>query len=141
MSMLVKRAYAGDIAIQRIFARAGTALGVAIANLINILDPSLVLIGGEGLRAGDLLLDPLRATLPLHVFGSSGEAQPGDGARLLVRTTTEVEWARGAASLVLREIFRAPIYETGMPLAIDDLLAQARPRTTANLVRAASGRR
>ncbi|MGH9206545.1 MAG: ROK family protein, partial [Acidimicrobiales bacterium] len=128
MGELVDRARAGDEAMREIFARAGSALGVAIANLINIFDPSVVLIGGEGLRAGSLLLDPLRATLPGHVFGSSSKEQPEDYVNLVVRPTTDVEWARGAASLVLREVFRAPIYETSMPLAIDDLLSQARTR-------------
>ena len=54
MGELLARARAGDSVVRAIFARAGTALGVAVANLINILDPALVLIGGEGLRAGEL---------------------------------------------------------------------------------------
>ena len=111
--------------VRAIFARAGTALGVAVANLINIFDPALVLIGGEGLRAGDLIERPLRAAVPRHIFGRPGEAFVTD--RLLtLRATDEVEWARGAASLVLREVFRPPIYETGEAPVIDTLLA---PRT------------
>ena len=35
-------------AVRAIFARAGAALGVALANLVNIFDPALLLIGGEG---------------------------------------------------------------------------------------------
>jgi predicted NBD/HSP70 family sugar kinase len=137
MGLLVNQAHDGDPRIRAIFARAGTALGVAVANLINIFDPAFVLIGGEGLRAGDLLLDPLHETLPNHVFGSAGK-DPSDGAaRLFTLTTTDVEWARGAASLVLREVFRPPIYETGTPLPIDDLLARKRQRTTSALPRRA----
>lgn len=127
MAALVARAAGGEEAVARIFGRAGTALGVAIANLINIFDPAMVLIGGEGLRAGELLLGPLRAALPGHVFGGSDTEPPEGATRLVLHTTTDVEWARGAASLVLRELFRAPLYETGLPLAIDDLLARARP--------------
>jgi len=119
MATLIQRALDGDDALQGIFARAGTALGVAIANLINIFDPALVLLGGEGLRAGDLILDPARAMIPRHAFGRSR-----DDIALKICPTDEADWARGAASLVLREVFRPPIYEREEPLIIDDLLAR-----------------
>jgi predicted NBD/HSP70 family sugar kinase len=121
MSAVIDRARAGDAAVQAIFARAGMALGVAVANLINIFDPALVLIGGEGLRAGDLIERSLRATVPQHVFGRSGDTAL-DGTCLQLVATSDVEWARGAASLVLHEVFRPPIYETGEAPAIDTLL-------------------
>jgi hypothetical protein len=92
---------------------------VAVANLINIFDPALVLVGGEGLRAGDLLLEPLRATIPRHTFGRSAHE-----ITLQVCPTDDVDWARGAASLVLRDVFRLPIYETADTPIIDTLLAQ-----------------
>ncbi|HEY8285495.1 MAG TPA: ROK family transcriptional regulator [Chloroflexota bacterium] len=123
MSALVARARADDARIRGIFARAGTALGVALANLVNIFDPALLLIGGEGLRAGDLIIEPMRSALPQHLFGRRGEDIP-----LSVRQTTEVQWARGAASLMLREVFRPPIYETGEEPVIDTLLASRRIR-------------
>ncbi len=121
MGALIQRARNGDAALQSILARAGASLGVGIANLINIFDPALVVIGGEGLRAGDLILDPLRAAIPGHAFGRSR-----DDITLLICQTGEADWARGAASLVLREVFRPPIYETDEPLVIDVLLARAR---------------
>jgi N-acetylglucosamine repressor len=118
MGALLERAQAGDAAIRAVFTRAGAALGVAIANLVNIFDPALVLLGGEGLRAGDLLLVPLRETLPLHLFGRTGQ-----DVTLAVHAISDVEWARGAASLVLREVFRPPIYEQEGPPVIEALLA------------------
>ena len=117
---LIDRARMGDANTQAIFTRAGNALGVAVANLINIFDPARVLISGEGLRAGDLLLEPMRATIPLHTFGPSGES-----VELVPRPTDEASWARGAASLILREVFQPPIYENEEALVIDDLLSQA----------------
>jgi hypothetical protein len=60
----------------------------------------------------------MRAALPLHLFGRHGHE-----VGLEVRHTSEEEWARGAASLVLREVFRPPIYETGEEPVIDTLLA------------------
>ncbi len=119
MCDILDRAVAGDEAMRAIFARAGTSLGVAVANLINIFDPALVLLGGEGLRAGDLILGPALAALPRHAFGRSH-----DDVALTVRPTDEADWARGAASLVLREMFRPPIYENEEVLVIDSLLAR-----------------
>ena len=118
MTALIAQAEAGDQRVRAIFQRAGTALGVALANLVNIFDPALVLVGGEGLRGGDLITEPMRAAFPRHVFG-----RPGHEVVLQVLRTTDVEWARGAASLVLREVFRPPIYETGEEPVIDTLLA------------------
>jgi N-acetylglucosamine repressor len=118
MSEILARAEDGDSSVRAIFARAGNALGVALANLVNIFDPALLLVGGEGLRAGDLIIEPMHAAMPRHLFG-----RQNDAIQIKVRRTTEVEWARGASSLVLREVFRPPIYETGEEPVIDTLLA------------------
>lgn len=115
---LIDRARMGDANTQAIFTRAGNALGVAVANLINIFDPALVLLGGEGMRAGELILGPLRNTMPQHVFGRSNADIALDTLQ-----TNEVNWARGAASLVLHEVFRPPIYQSERRPSIDDLLA------------------
>ncbi len=120
LDTLIARAEAGDEAVRAIFACAGAALGVALANLANLFDPDLIVLGGEGLRAGALLTDPLRAALPRHLFGRSAAE-----VALVIRPTDEATWARGAASLVLRELFRPPIYETEVPLFVDDLLDRA----------------
>src|SRR5690606_10398432 len=53
-------AKAGDSAAQRLVADAGRALGLAIANLCNLLNPEAVIVGGDLSGAGELLLDPLR---------------------------------------------------------------------------------
>src|SRR6266571_4730227 len=115
---LVDRALAGDTGIQAVFAHAGTVLGIAIANLINIFDPALIVLGGEGVRAGELILGPLRTAIPQYIFGRSDA-----DIALTILQTNEVNWARGAASLVLHEVFRPPIYESETRPLIDDLLA------------------
>jgi glucokinase-like ROK family protein len=53
-------AKAGDSAAQRLIADAGRALGLAIANLCNLLNPEAVIVGGDLSGAGDLLLAPMR---------------------------------------------------------------------------------
>src|SRR5918995_194229 len=58
---LVDRAQAGDADAQAALARIGRSLGAAIASLVNVLDPELVVVGGGfGAAAGDLVLEPAR---------------------------------------------------------------------------------
>jgi glucokinase len=57
----------GDPAAVEAFARAGRYLGIAVANVVTMVTPSVVVVGGGVSRAGDLLLDPLRAELVRRV--------------------------------------------------------------------------
>ena len=52
-----------------ILARAGRYLGIAAAGLVNCLDPELIVVGGGAGAAGDLVLEPARASLADHVLG------------------------------------------------------------------------
>lgn len=49
-------------------------LGVGISNLINILNPDIVVVAGGVTQAGDLLFDPLRAEVRRRAFKSSVDA-------------------------------------------------------------------
>lgn len=61
-STLVSRAREGDTAALGALARIGHLLGVAIGSLANIFDPEVVVVGGGfGAAAGDLVLEPARA--------------------------------------------------------------------------------
>ncbi len=101
-------AAAGDVPLRQIFEQAGVALATGVSNVINLFGPELLVLTGEGLRAGDLLLEPLRRTLPRCTFGKRLEmteiaVKPWDPAW--------EPWARGAASLVLDDMLRLPLYE------------------------------
>lgn len=50
----------GDLTAQEIIQRSGTFIGIAIAGLINLINPSTVIIGGGVAQAGDLLTGPIR---------------------------------------------------------------------------------
>lgn len=50
----------GDLAAQEIIKRSGTFIGIAIANLINMINPGIVIIGGGVAQVGDLLTGPIR---------------------------------------------------------------------------------
>jgi glucokinase-like ROK family protein len=50
----------GDLTAQEIIKRSGTFIGIAIAGLINLFNPSTVIIGGGVAQVGDLLTGPIR---------------------------------------------------------------------------------
>lgn len=54
----------GDPLAVRVMTEGGEALGVAIASIAMILDIELYVIGSSVARAGDLILDPARRTVP-----------------------------------------------------------------------------
>lgn len=57
---LVDAALAGDVGCARVIGDTGRTLGTTVANLCNIINPELVVVGGELARANDLLLGPIR---------------------------------------------------------------------------------
>lgn len=50
----------GDLPAQEVITRAGTFIGIAIAGLVNLINPSVVIIGGGVAQTGDLLTAPIR---------------------------------------------------------------------------------
>jgi len=53
----------GDELAQRIWRETGEYLGLGVANVVNILNPRRVVLGGGVIEAGDLILDPVRQTV------------------------------------------------------------------------------
>jgi predicted NBD/HSP70 family sugar kinase len=56
---IVELALAGDAPCRRAVADAGRYVGQGAASLCNLLNPSLIVVGGDLARAGDLLLEPM----------------------------------------------------------------------------------
>jgi glucokinase len=73
---LAALAEAGDGAAVALFAEAGHRLGQAVGNLVNVLDPDLVIIGGGVARAGDLILGPCREMVPGLVLAAEARRVP-----------------------------------------------------------------
>lgn len=60
---VVRCALAGGEVCRAAIARAGERIGVVLAGLVNTTNPSVILVDGGVARAGDLLLDPIRAAV------------------------------------------------------------------------------
>jgi glucokinase-like ROK family protein len=50
----------GDLMAQQILSQAGAHIGIAIAGLVNIFNPGMVIIGGGVAQNGDIILEPIR---------------------------------------------------------------------------------
>lgn len=105
VEQITELAQAGNETLHAIFAQAGRVLGRGIANLINVFNPALIIISGEGVRAGDLLFGPMREAVEEHAFDGLV-----DDTEIFIQEWGDEAWAWGAASLVLQEIYKSPIH-------------------------------
>ena len=89
---------AGDRGACRAVADAGEAVGMVVSWIVNVLNPELVVIGGELAAGGDVLLDPIRASIDRHSLpGAAADVQVTAG---VLRDRAEV---LGAAALILAQ--------------------------------------
>lgn len=88
----------GDRGARRAVADAGEAVGMVVSWIVNVLNPELVVIGGELAAAGDVLLDPIRACIHRHSVADAAAS---------VSVTTGILSDRaevlGAAALILAQ--------------------------------------
>lgn len=59
----VSRAQAGDELCRRVFREAGVAAGRVVGGICNVVNPELVIVGGDLIVAGELLVDAVREGL------------------------------------------------------------------------------
>ncbi len=78
----------GDLLAQQILAKAGTQIGIAIAGLINLFNPGMIVIGGGVAQTGDLLLEPMRQAVRTRSLPASTR---------VVRITTAILGRRSSA--------------------------------------------
>ena len=62
-ALVTELAHDGDRAARDVVALVGMRLGAGIAGLVNLLNPSVVVVGGGMVAAGDLLLEPARTVV------------------------------------------------------------------------------
>jgi len=91
-----------------VLSKAGTLFGIQVANLVNLLDPKLIIISGEGIRMGELFFNAFHSAFYDCIM-------PGlaDDTEIRIDSWGDGIWALGAASLVIAEIFKSPIQKGG----------------------------
>jgi glucokinase-like ROK family protein len=95
-----KAACQGDVQVQEMIKERGCYLGIALANLVNMFNPELILLGGIFSRGDSLFIDPITRTIQQRAFG-------GLGKNVRVQATS-FGWKAGvlgAAALALLHFF------------------------------------
>lgn len=100
LDAVIEAAREGNIAAQRVFEDAGLHLGWGLATITNLLNPSVIAVGGDMSHAGELLLESVRVGLRRHALAGAASARVvvaelGDrasivGALLLAIDATEL---------------------------------------------------
>ena len=96
---LAREARAGNAEAVAVYRDAGRMLGRALAGVVHILDPELVVLMGEGMTEWAFWEDGFEDSFRARLMPARR------GVRCVVETWAEDQWAVGAASLVLAAPF------------------------------------
>ena len=89
----------GDPIAQGVINEALHYLSISLANLVNLLDPGVIIIGGAVALTGDLLFGPLRQRVPPLCLRAST-----DSVRIVPAALGSEGALRGAVALALQDI-------------------------------------
>ena len=82
LSMYLRRRGRSDALASQLVDETAYYMGWGIANLVNILNPDIVLLGTIAIAAGDLLLTPIRKTVAEFAMTRPAEAVKIEPAQL-----------------------------------------------------------
>lgn len=103
MSVLLESLYdhakAGNATARTIFRRAGRYLSVGLSTVINLFDPSLIILSGERMRFDYLYAAETLAELDNLVIATGRPRPP-----IEIHAWGDLLWAHGAAALALSEL-------------------------------------
>jgi predicted NBD/HSP70 family sugar kinase len=98
---VIEAALSGDPTARSIIANAGSFLGIGIANLVNVFNPGLVVLGGELTAAGDLLLNAVRAAVIRRAMPKASSE-----VKIMVSSLGDDAVAIGAATQAMQHAFQ-----------------------------------
>jgi glucokinase-like ROK family protein len=99
---MLEAARRGDLGCRRVIHDAGRALGQVVATLLNVLNPELLVVGGDLAGAGDLLLDGMRESVSRAALPEAARR-----AGIVAGVLGERAQVLGALALVVSEADRA----------------------------------
>jgi len=93
---IIEAAQQGNVSALRVFEDAGLHLGWGLATVTNLLDPGVILVGGDMSHAGELLLESARLGLRRHVLAGTSTtpvlvAALGDRASMIGALVLAIE--------------------------------------------------
>jgi len=103
LAALTSAADGGDDSAKALIARQGEKLGAGISHIINLINPEKIIIALESARYSELLAPSVTAAATANSFHAHFAT-----TQLIFHTLDDQLWARGAAALMLRDIYSAP---------------------------------
>lgn len=104
LDTVFRAAHAGDHHVKTLLEERSKFFGIALANLVNIFNPELIVLGGIFTHEHDLLMPTIRKTLKQYAF-----ANLSDNIRLQVTDFGQEAGMIGAAALALDSFFYRPV--------------------------------
>ena len=101
---VIQAALHGDRACRAAVGRAAELIGVAMAGLVNLVNPSVITLYGSVARAGELLLGPIREAIRERSLLAASQA-----VRVQTSALGDSAIALGAATMVIDAIFGPPV--------------------------------
>ncbi len=98
-AIIAEEALKGDAVALEVYEETGYYLGICVANLINLFNTQMIVVGGGIAQAGEIILEPIRRTATACAIRSMSRtcqivpAELGDNAGVL-----------GGAAMILQEI-------------------------------------
>ncbi|MDJ0826003.1 MAG: ROK family transcriptional regulator [Rhodobacter sp.] len=110
LESLYDHAKAGNQSARAIFHRAGRYLALGLANIVNLFDPSLILLSGERLRYDYLYAEEVLTEMQSMIV-HTGRPPP----KVEIHAWGGFIWARGAAALALEATTAAALAAEPVP--------------------------
>lgn len=101
---VIAAADGGDALAREALEVSGRYIGLGLSMIVNLLCPTLIVLSGEGVIAGEYRLAPIREALRRHAFNGLL-----DNVSFIIKPTDDRAWARGAAGLVVAKSFESPL--------------------------------
>jgi len=106
VSQIVRAAEGGDRFCQLLLQEFGAIVGALCINLINFINPDLIVLHGEMFWAGTVALQAVRETVQKHVL-----PLPVEAVKIVPSALKEDGYILGGVSLVLRDLFNPPKFD------------------------------
>ncbi len=100
MEEIAKAAREGDSVLESLLIESGRYLGIALADIINILNPKKIVIGKEFVKYADIVMDTVRETIAMKAL-----KKPAAGVEVAVSAAGGKASVTGAALIPVKALF------------------------------------
>ncbi|QGP92612.1 N-acetylglucosamine repressor [Neomoorella glycerini] len=120
--ILNKAARAGDQLAVNALAEAGVSLGIGLANLVNLLNPEAIILGGELIGKDSFMFQHVQKTMATH-----GLRVPGAAVRLIPHQLGEKARLFGVAGIVLHNLLATRFWSSSTGPSADPHFSGRQP--------------